>query len=171
MQNKSAAARVQANLKELFEGKLAPGDAYVKFQLTSITALLSMKQVKESSIIEAQQITLLPNMPEFALGIISLRDRVFCIFDLALLLGLSSELTSSRQHQIIVFQTVSEPSIYVGFAVTQLQGIVRISQEQIQITNDSISAELMPYVSGMIEQEKNKIPILRFENILQALKA
>ena len=172
MQNKSAAAKVQANLKELFEGKLAPGDAYVKFQLTSgVTALLSMKQVKESSIVETEQITSLPNMPEFTIGIISLRDRVFCIFDLALLLGLSSELTSSRQHQIIVFQTIAEPSIYVGLAVTQLQGIVRISNEQIQLADDSIGAELMPYVSGMVEQEKTTIPVLEFKNIMQFLKA
>ena len=171
MQNKSAAAKVQANLQELFEGKLAPGDAYVKFRLTSTTALLSMKQVKESSIVETEQITSLPNMPEFAIGIISLRDRVFGIFDLALLLGLSSEPINSRQHQIIVFQTVTEPSIYVGLAVTQLQGIVRISNRQIQLADNSINAKLIPYAFGMVEQENNTIPILNLEDILQALKA
>ncbi len=170
METFSAAAKVQANLKELFQSKLAPGDAYVKFQLSSgITALLSMRQVKESLIVEASQITPLPNMPEFTIGIINSRDRVFCIFDLALLLKLSSELIAPRQHQIIVFQTVAEPKIYVGLTVTQLQGIIRISKEQIQLPNNSIDEELMPYISGVIKQQETTVPILNFENILQAL--
>ena len=170
MQTFSAAAKVQANLQELFQSKLAPGDAYVKFQLTSgVTALLSMTHAQESLIVEAEQITPLPNMPEFTIGIINSRDRVFCIFDLGLLLKLSSESISPRQHQIIVFQTISEPFIYVGLAVTQLQGIIRISKEQIKPYSNFIDPKLVPFVSGTIEQEESIVPILNFENILQSL--
>ena len=169
MQTYSAAAKVQDNLKELFQGKLAPGDAYVKFQLTSdVTALLSMKQAQESLIVEAEHITPLPNMSEFVIGIVNSRERVFCIFDLALLLKLSTELTSPRQHQVIVFQTISEPSIYVGFAVTQLQGIIRISQEQIEPCSDAIDTKLKSFVSGTIQQEESTVPILNLEHILQS---
>ena len=171
MQNKSATSRVQANLKELFKGKLAPGDAYVKFQIAStVTALLSMKQVQESLIVETEQITPLPNMPEFTIGMINSRDRVFCLFDLALLFGLSSELANYRQYPIIVFQTIGDPSIYVGLAVSQLQGIVRISNEQIQLADSSIDEKLMPYMMGMLKQEKTAIPILEFEDILRTLR-
>ncbi|MGF1541456.1 MAG: chemotaxis protein CheW, partial [Pleurocapsa sp.] len=87
----SAASRIQANLQELFQANLAPGDAYIRFQLTSdMTALISMEQVQESLVIEAEKITPLPCMPESIIGIMNSRDRVFCVFDLAQLLSLNS---------------------------------------------------------------------------------
>lgn len=171
MQNKSAAAKVQANLKELFKGKLAPGDAYVKFQLTSdITALLSMKQVQESLIVKPGQVTPLPYMPESVIGITSSRDRVFCIFDLAQLLTLSSSIINPRQYNIIVLQTTDENPIYLGLAVANLQGIIRFPVENIQSSVESFSAEITPFVSGVVHQVENILPILELENILQFIK-
>lgn len=171
MQNKSAAAKVQANLKELFKGKLAPGDAYVKFQLTSdITALLSMKQVQESLIVEPGQVTPLPRMPESVMGIISSRDRVFCVFDLAQLLTLNSELIAPRQYQIIVLQTTDETPIYLGLAVANLQGIIRFHVEKIQSSTESFPAKITPFVSGGVQQVENILPILELEHILQVIK-
>ncbi len=82
METFNAATRVQANLKDLFQANLSPGKAYIKFQLTEdLTALLSMKQVQGSMIIPADKITPLPSMPEPVMGMMSSRDRVFCIFE------------------------------------------------------------------------------------------
>ena len=166
----SAASRVQANVKDLFKGKLAPGDPYIKLQLTSdITALLSMEQVQGSLIVEAEQITPLPMMPESVIGIMGSRDRVFCIFDLAQLLTLPSELIAPRQYQIIIVQTTSEEPIYMGFAVTQLQGIVRLKTEQIQSSVNAFPSQIAPYLCGGIKEEENMIPVLEFNRISEAL--
>lgn len=166
----SAASRVQANVQDLFKGRLAPGHAYIKLQLTSeITALLSMEQVQGSLIVEAEQITPLPMMPKSVIGIMGSRDRVFCVFDLAQLLTLSSEIIAPRQYQIIVLQTTSEDPIYMGFAVTQLQGIVRLTAEQIQSSLNAFPSQIAPYLSGGIKEEENMIPVLEFNRILQAL--
>ena len=117
----SPASRIQANLQQLFKAKLAPGDAYIRFQLTSeTTALWSMEQVQESLIVEANRITSLPNMPESVIGIMSSRNRVFSVFDLAQLLTLPSRLIAPRQYQIIVLQTTCKQPIYIGLAVTFL---------------------------------------------------
>ncbi len=166
----SAASRVQANVKDLFKGKLAPGNPYIKLQLTSdITALLSMEQVQGSLIVEAEQITPLPMMPKSVIGIMGSRDRVFCVFDLAQLLTLSSELIAPRQYQIIVVQTTSENPIYMGFAVTQLQGIVRLTAEQIQLSLTAFPSQIAPYLCGGIQEEDNMIPVLEFNRISAAL--
>ena len=81
MSASSPAARIQANLQELFQGNSASGSPYIKFQLTSeITALLSMEQVQETSIVDAALITPLPSMPPSVIGIMNSRDRVFLCF-------------------------------------------------------------------------------------------
>jgi positive phototaxis protein PixI len=171
MSTSSAASRIQANLQELFEGKLASGDAYIKFQLTpEVTALLSMTQVQESLIVEATKITTLPSMPKSTIGMMNSRDRVFCIFDLAQLLALSSELISLRQYQIIVV-TIHEPAIFIGFAVSQLQGIVRLSAEKIKSTADDVPANLVPFLSGVVQQPEAMMPIIELNSVLKALTA
>jgi positive phototaxis protein PixI len=168
----SAASRIQANLQELFEANVTSGDAYIKFQLTpKVVALLSMNQVHESLIVEAAKITPLPSMPKSTLGMMNSRDRVFCIFDLAQLLTLSSELISSRQYQIIVLKTMNEPSIFIGFAVSQLQGIVRLSAEKINSTADDTPTNLVPFLSGVVEQEGSMLPILELNSVLNAVTA
>lgn len=171
MSKQSAASRVQENLQELFKSNLAPGNAYIKFQLTSdIAALLSMKLVQESLIVEAEQITALPNMPESNIGMMNSRDRVFCIFDLAQLLSLPTKLIAPRQYQIIILQTQTEPQIHVGLAVAQLQGIMRLTTEQIQFSTDAVNSNITPYISGVYQQQETKIPILQFKLILKALQ-
>ena len=169
MSNKSAIAKVQNNLNELFQSNLAPGDAYIKFKITSdVTALLSMVRVQESLFIEARKITPLPSMPESVLGMMSSRDRVFCVFDLAQVLQLASRSTPPRQYQIIVLQTVSEQPVYFGLAVTQLQGIVRLSKQQIQPPHN-FSEAIDPYLYGLAQAELGTIPILNLDRILNTL--
>ncbi|NJL53461.1 MAG: chemotaxis protein CheW, partial [Hydrococcus sp. SU_1_0] len=148
----------------------ASGDAYIKFQLTpEISALLSMAQVQESLIVEAEQITSLPNMPNSFVGMMNSRDRVFCVFDLAQLLALPSELINSRQYQVIVLQIQtkpSEPLILIGLAVSQLQGIVRLPIEQIQSSLDDAPANLAAFMAGMALEKGNQIPILELKSPL-----
>ena len=170
MATSSAASRIQANLQELFQAKLSPGDAYIRFQLTSkMTALLSMEQVQGSLVVEADKITPLPNMPESVIGIMNSRDRVFCVFDLAQLLSLPSSLITPRQYQIIVLQTVDEQPIYIGLAVTRLQGIVRLPTEQINSSLDAFPANIASYLCGAVSEEKTTIPVLEFNQISKAL--
>ena len=172
MSTSSPASRIQAKLQELFEGKITSGDAYIKFKLTSeITALLSMNQVQESLIVEAAKITPLPSMPKYTIGMINSRDRVFCIFDLAQLLNLPTVLITPNQYQIIVLQTTGESSISVGFAVMGLQGIIRLTSQQILSANsDVVNSSLASFVSGVVQQETTMM-VLELANILQALQA
>ena len=170
MTTSSPASRIQANLQELFQADLAPGDAYIRFQLTSdMTALLSMEQVQESLVVETEKITPLPSMPESVIGIMSSRDRVFCLFDLAQLLTLPSSLIAPRQYQIIVLQTNSEQPIYIGLAVTCLQGIVRLTTEQIQSSLAAFPSKIVPYLCGAVQEEETMIPVLEFNHISKAL--
>ncbi|MDJ0649689.1 MAG: chemotaxis protein CheW [Xenococcaceae cyanobacterium MO_188.B19] len=170
MTTSSAASRIQADLQELFKADLAPGDAYIRFQLTSdMTALLSMKQVQESLIVETEKITTLPSMPESVIGIMSSRDRVFCVFDLAQFLALPSRLIAPRQYQIIVLQTTSKQPIYMGLAVYRLQGILRLPTAQILRSLESFPSNIAPYLEGVVQEEETMIPILEFNRISETL--
>lgn len=170
MQTSNAAQRVQANLQELFKAELAPGDPYIKFQLTTeSTALMSMVCVEESGIIPAAKITPLPGMPEAVIGMMNSRDRVFCVYDLAQLLNLSDSLVNLRTYQVIVLKTNIENPIYLGLAITQFQGTMRISAEKINYAPDSIDINISPYINGVLIQEATAIPILDLNKIIETI--
>jgi chemotaxis signal transduction protein len=84
-------------------------------------------------------------------------------------LALPSELINSRQYQVIVLRTISEPSILLGLAVKQLQGIVRLPIEQIQSSLDDAPANLAAFMAGVALEKENKIPILELNRLLTAL--
>ena len=168
MSASSPASRIQGNLQELFQKNFVSGNPYIKFQLTSeITALMSMERVQETLIVEAGQITPLPSMPQSVIGIMNSRDRVFCVFDLPRLLTLPYSSLGERQYQIIVLQTNSETPIYLGLAVNNIQGIMRLTSEQISSSTDAVSPELIDYVSGAATSDK--IPVLEFERIKSSI--
>ena len=173
MQISSAAERIQGNLPELFKAKLPPGNPYVKFRLTSeITALISMTRVVESGIISAEIITPLPNMPKSVIGTMNSSDRVFCIFDLAQLLHLSSPLLHLRQYQIVVLDISKiigrEETTYMGLAVQELQGLVRFEDRQID-SHSKNSFGIDSYISGAISNNDTELSILDLSAILDDL--
>lgn len=166
----SAASRIQANIQDLFKAKLTPGNAYIRFQLTTdMTAFLSMETVEESLAIEPEKITPLPSMPESVIGIVNSRNRVFCVFDLAQVLALPSSLISPQQYQIIVLQTTEEQPLYVGLAVARIQGIVRFPATKIHSSLHGFSSEMAFYLSGTVLEAETAIPVLNFNSILLTL--
>jgi twitching motility protein PilI len=169
MSSSSPASRIQENLQELFQGNSTSGNPYIKFQLTpEITALLSMERVQETLIVEAGQITPLPSMPQSTIGIMNSRDRVFCVFDLAQLLNLPARSFTPRQYQIIVLQTTGSTSTNLGLIVNNIQGIMRLSPEQIDFPIE-IASNLLTYTTGVVTLEENAIAILEFERIFEAI--
>ena len=171
MSASSPAARIQANLQELFRGNTAAGNPYIKFQLSSETVLLSMERVQETLIVDAEQITLLPNMPASVMGIMNSRDRVFCVFDLAQLLALPARLVALRQYQVIVLQITDPAPIQLGLAIDNFQGIMRLADEQIQSSLDDVSSNIFSYASGGVKLQNANIPVLNLDRILATLNA
>lgn len=165
MEAQSTAAKIQSNLQELFKAKSTPGNSYIRFQLDrEFSALLSMARVQESLLIDARQIAPLPGMPPSTIGITSRRDRVFCVFDLAQVLGITSTLAAPRQYQVIVLQASEEDSGYIGLAVHRFLGMARLTTKQIA---SSVDVSFAPFVSGATQEEP--VPILDLNLIIEAI--
>ncbi len=166
----SPASKLHENVQGFFEVNLAPGDAYLRFKLTSdLTALLSMEQVEESLVVENTLITPVPNVAKTVIGMVSSRDHVFCVFDLAQSLGLSADGIAPQQYQIIVMRTNDEQPLYIGLAVNRLHGIVRYTKEQIQASLQAISPQIEPYLCGAVQQDNALWPVLDCNRISTAL--
>ena len=178
MSTSTPASKVQQILPQLFEASLTPGKPYIQFQLTEqIKAFIPLEQVHESIIVEATEISLLPSMHESVMGIMNSRNHVFCVIDLAQLLMMDSPLISSRQYQIIVIRVSSnktspESSVkgdsLLGIAVSDLQGIIRLTAEKLQSPTVDFPSSLTPYICGAVIIESQQILVLDPQAIAKA---
>lgn len=167
--------KLQQLLPQLFQPVEVAGDPYLRFQLTPfIPALLSMERVAEAVLVPANSISPLPNMPSFTMGMINARDRVFCIVDLAQLIGVASPLLNQQEYQVIVMNlpgsdlvTNALPSNkLLGLAVSRVQGISRLSTGQWQAVGRKVPEMLAPYLQGCLWEKNQQIVVMDTESIL-----
>jgi positive phototaxis protein PixI len=165
--------RLQQLLPQLFQPLDLTGDPYLRFQLTpEIPALLSMERVQEALLVPAQGISPLPNLPAFTIGMMSARDRVFCVVDLGQLLGFPSLLANPRNYQIIVINfrslgtesgDVSEKSL--GLAVLKVSGVARFETKPLPLLAENCPTYLEPYLLGSLTEKNRQIFVLNPESI------
>lgn len=161
-------ARLQQLLPQLFEPVIVSGNPYLRFQLTAeIPALLPMERVQEALLVPAGSISPLPNLPDLTIGMMNSRDRVFCVVDLAHLLGLPPMSTQPRDYQVIVIRLPAPATEalstekYLGLAVRQVRGVARLELEQLRSIQSAEFPEcLEPYAIGCVVEGSERLLVL-----------
>ena len=171
----SSFSRLQELLPELFQAKQITGTSYLRGQLTpKINVLLPMISVQESLLINEEQITSIPNMPEYFVGLITSRDNVFALIDLPYFLGLTNQIVQSRRiyHSVIVRfsdSSSSEKELLLGFVFHQIQGVTRIKSGQIQSIPPNLPSSLKPYLGGAITDQEQTLSVLDLTSIVNKI--
>jgi positive phototaxis protein PixI len=155
--------RLKDLLPQLFNTQKLEGNYYLRFQLTAeISALIDLKYVQESLTIEGEQITAVPNLPEYVVGLMSSRNQVFLAVDLAHLIGFPPATVNLRQYQTIVAQINSKTGLVesedinlFGLTVKRILGISRILPEQFSPVTSEVPEILLPYVQNYAVLQNN----------------
>lgn len=128
--------------------KKATGEPYLKIKLDKETkAILPMQPIQEVLVVEAEDITPIPYMPNCMLGLLNKRSRVFWLVDLAQLLELEAISRDSQQYNIAILRV--DESV-LALAVPEIQGVSRIDSELLQSPVGYVSAGLVPYLSSCL---------------------
>jgi len=133
------------------------GDAYLRFRVGQISALMSMKYVQETLILPNRRLTPMPNVSPCMVGLTNRRNRVMWVIDLAQLLGLSVLDISNEQYMLILMQV---DSVTLGLAVHQVEGTTRLDTNTIQSPVGQVAASLLPYLRGYVLQQQQTQEIL-----------
>lgn len=83
-------------------------------------------------VIEKSDITPVPKSRHFVEGVINLRGRIIPVVNLAKILGISFD--EQKMKSIIVART---KDVEVGFLVDRVLGVLRITENQLDLTNVS----------------------------------
>lgn len=119
---------------------------------------------KISEIIKPREITELPRVPGFILGIISLRGVVVPIFDLKQRLNLGAAQIGLNSRIVVCQQEDRQ----VGLLVDRINQVVRMAQEEIEPPPANLSGIRRDLVEGVGRHQQKIVILLNLENVMNA---
>lgn len=149
----------------LAPASLISQEKYLVFTLAGARYAVPMSQVLE--VVKLGNFTRVPNVPDWILGITSLRGDIASIVDLRALLNLEPG-DYADNHNLLVTQTF-EGDITACLAVEQVAGIAHVSAAQIQTIDTVSDDQLAPYVRGVHVHDGGLLSVLNLEGLLQSL--
>ena len=133
---------------------------WLAFSLGSEDYALDISMIRE--ILKPREITEIPRVPEFLLGIISLRGNIIPIFDLKRRLGLG-EATIGEDSRIIVCQ---EGDRLAGLLIDRITQVTSIQEEGIEPPPAIFSGRDRALLDGVGRVQGNVLILLNIANVL-----
>ena len=132
----------------------------VVFSLGGEVYGVNINTVRE--IIRMQDITRVPNAPEFVEGIINLRGKVIPIVDLRRRFALD-EAEQSENSRIVVVDIAGED---IGVTVDAVTEVLRIAGDSVEPTGDVIATDDSYYIEGIAKVGDSLIILLDLDKVL-----
>ncbi|MBE9010536.1 chemotaxis protein CheW [Pseudanabaenaceae cyanobacterium LEGE 13415] len=143
------------------------GQVYLKFDLgAKIPVVVPMNYVREAVSRSLQQLTPMPDMPPYVLGLMHRQAQVMWAIDLAQLLEVGSINAHLAAQDFIILQIGSAA---FAIAVHQIYGSTWLSAEEIQPSLSHANGHFSHYLSGCVLKKQEVMFVLDAEAIVQSL--
>jgi purine-binding chemotaxis protein CheW len=140
--------------------------AYLTFLLGNEKFAVHVDNVQE--VVELNQITKVPNTPDYMLGIINLRGRVLPLLDTRLKLGLpATERTNKNRILILEIAESDQKTMQIGAIVDVAREVVEISAQQIQKPTDMDSYRHSTPVTGIVNNQGDITMIIDINKVFK----
>ncbi|WP_432823556.1 chemotaxis protein CheW [Trichloromonas sp.] len=133
---------------------------WLTFSLCSEEYAIDIESVNE--IIKPREVTDIPRVPGFMLGIISLRGIIVPVYDLSCRLGLG-EVEISQLSRVIVCQHEDK---MIGLLVDSITQVVKINEKKIEPPPAVLSGLKREFVSGIGRYQGRMLIRLNLKNVL-----
>jgi purine-binding chemotaxis protein CheW len=117
-----------------------------------------------AEILRSQWITRVPNVPDYVLGITSLRGKIIPVIDLKLRLSLTySPSDVIRKGKILIINGAKGP---VGAAVDKVIGVVRVAKSDILPPPSHLSEKELKFIDGIAVVDKRFVSVINMEEAI-----
>jgi purine-binding chemotaxis protein CheW len=137
---------------------------YLTFSLGEEKFAISVEYVQE--VVELEQVTKVPNAPDYMLGIINLRGRVLPLLDTRLKLGLKrTEITKKSRIMILDLTTAEDKSLQVGALVDIAKEVIELTPDDIQEAPDFENYKTQAPITGIVNNRGDITMIMDIDRI------
>ena len=160
---------VSAMLKDIMLPKAAIEEGTEQFVLFSLGEQMfaaPLANVFELSL--PPDLIIVPNTPQWMLGVANLRGEIMSIVDLRGFLNMEQE-SYKKASRMIIAQT-HDKEMMVGLIVDRINGIKYFSIDEIQPFQQQSPEQVEAYLKGACAHEDTMVTFLDFEQLLQSAK-
>jgi len=137
---------------------------YLTFSLGEEKFAISVEYVQE--VVELEQVTKVPNAPDYMLGIINLRGRVLPLLDTRMKLGLKrTEITKKSRIMILDLTTADDKSLQVGALVDIAKEVIELAPDDIQAAPDFENYKTQAPITGIVNNRGDITMIMDIDRI------
>ena len=136
---------------------------YLTFNLDHEIYALDINNVRE--VLDFSEVTRVPRMPEFILGVINLRGGVVPVVDLRLKLGISKAKKTVDTCIIIIEVKVESEDTLLGVVVDSVQEVINLESSQIEPAPRIGTRLKTNFIHGMGKKDEDFIIILNIEKV------
>ncbi|MGL4207670.1 MAG: chemotaxis protein CheW [Aeromonadaceae bacterium] len=136
----------------------------LSFHCMNVALALPISRVRE--IIEYGNLTTVPMMPSYVLGVINLRGNVVPVVDLSARFGAGATKLGKRTCIIILELPRSTESALVGLVVDAVDEVLDVEPGQIEPPPSFGTAIRSDFILGMARREQGFLIILRVDKLL-----
>ena len=140
------------------DSPLPPGERFLRFQLVpGTTALLPLTQLAEVLTIPVGQITPIPQLPAWMMGVYNWRSEALWMVDLAHLVGLTPwyQQTFSITYAAVVLRTGATDTLIkhaadqaIGLVINQTEAIEWCKPDSFQVLPNNVNPQLASFLRG-----------------------
>ena len=131
---------------------------YMTFSIEEIYGI-ELKKIKE--IIRYQELTIVPETPDFILGVLSLRGTAVPIISLRMLLKLGE--IEINDYSVIIVMEVS--GRLIGLLVDSVSDMISIENSEIKAPMQFSKKNSRKFVSGMVEKDSKFIMLFDVDKL------
>lgn len=137
---------------------------YLTFVLGGEVYGVSILVIRE--ILEYQEPTSVPMMPDFIRGVINLRGSVVPVVDLSLRLGKQSSEVGKRTCVVIIEISHEEEKMQIGVVVDAVNEVLDIAPENIEAAPSFGAKIRTDFISGMGKIDDHFVVLLNIDHVL-----
>jgi purine-binding chemotaxis protein CheW len=140
-------------------------EKYLTFRLGTESYGLSVLKVRE--IIRMQNITNVPQMPDYVKGVINLRGRVIPVLDLRLRFELeAAEATEATCIIVVQIRMANGDEKLIGLVVDSVEEVLNIAKNEIEEAPDFGNKLSVDYISGMAKYKSGVKTLLDIDRVI-----
>ena len=140
--------------------------SYLSFKIGSEYYAANVSYVQ--NIIEYSEITKVPEMPEYMLGITNLRGKVLPVVDARIKFGIENTEITTNTCILVMEVQVDDEDIFVGTLVDGVSEVLEIEQEEIKETPSIGTTVKNEFIHGIYHDDEKFIMILNMNKIFSS---
>jgi purine-binding chemotaxis protein CheW len=137
---------------------------YLTFTVDKENYALGVANVRE--VLEFQQVSKVPRMPDFMRGIINLRGKVVPVIDLKSKFGLGETENSSNASVIVTELMLGKDLIIVGLLTESVSEVLEIEENEIEAAPYIGTNIKTSFIKGIGKKEERFFTLLNIEKVL-----